>query len=241
MKPIVCYDVETTGLSPKEDYIIQLSCIKFDRETFDVLGELDYYIKPIHKYTISPEATDVHGLTKEFIEENGINLKDIAEEFINFIDGCDILTYNGNNFDIQFLYKDFELCGYDLKLEGRMFYDAYSIECTKHPRTLSTIYTKYTGKELDGAHNSLNDVKATIDIFKGQMSEMTFEEADEMPGNQLISPDGSIRRPNNDKNIIVMARGKYKDVDFMDVYKKDPSYIEWFFKNVASSYTKNVL
>ena len=245
MNMFLCaYDVETTGLSKQHDFIIQLSCIKLDKETMNEVGRRDWYIKPAHAYTIDPKATEVHGLTKEFIEANGKTIKEIADDFLSFIDGCDFLTYNGNTFDIQFLYKDFGMFGYDLKLEDRKFYDAYAMECKFRPRTLSYIYSDYTGKILDGAHNAIKDVEATIEVFKKQMEiyvDNSWNEAGKMQENQLLTPDGSIRMPNPENGNIVFAHGKYKDAEFMEIYKKDPSYVKWFMENVASNYTKNVL
>lgn len=243
-KYLVSYDVETTGLSPQNDFIIQLSCIKVEKATMVEVDRRDWYIKPAHAYTIDPKATEVHGLTKEFIEEHGKTIKEIADDFLGFIEDCDFLTYNGNTFDIQFLYKDFSMFGYDLKLEGRMFYDAYAMECTFRPRTLAYIYHDYTGKILDGAHNAIKDVEATIEVFKKQKEiflDDNWDKVDNMIENQLLTPDGSIRRPSWNSEMIVFARGKYKDCEFMEVYRKDPSYVKWFTTNVASSYTLDVL
>jgi DNA polymerase-3 subunit epsilon len=155
-------------------------------------------------------------LTKEFIEKNGKTIKEIADDFLSFIDNCDFLTYNGNTFDIQFLYKDFNMFGYDLKLEERKFYDAYAMECTFRPRTLSFIYHDYTGKILDGAHNAIKDVEATIEVFKKQQEiyGKSWEELDSMHENNLLTPDGSIRRPSAISDQIIFARGKYKDCEF---------------------------
>lgn len=243
-KYVVAYDVETTGLSTQNDFIIQLSCIKLDKETLSEIDRRDWYIKPAHKYEIHPDATKTHGLTKEFIEANGKYIKEIADDFLKFIEECDFLTYNGNTFDIQFLYKDFNMFGYDLKLEDRIFYDSYAMECTFRPRTLSYIYSDYTGKILDGAHNAIKDVEATIEIFRKQKElylDDNWEKIDEMKENQLLTPDGSIRRPSSTTDQIVFTRGKYKDCEFMEIYRNDPSYIKWFMENVASNYTKKVL
>ena len=67
-KFIVCWDVETTGLNPKEDFMIQLAVSKFSKETMEIIESKKWYVKPAHNYTISPQAQAVHGLTKEFIE-----------------------------------------------------------------------------------------------------------------------------------------------------------------------------
>lgn len=241
MKNIVCYDVETTGLSIKNDYIIQLSLIKFNPETFEELDSRNWYIKPIHSYTIDQGAFEKNGLTREFIEKNGVNLKDICGEIIEFFEGCDVLSYNGNSFDINFLCKDMELCGYEFSLEGRTFYDAMMIYRELYPSTLSAVYTRYTGKQLDGAHNALNDVRATIEVFKHELEDekLTYEQLNEKEYNHILSPEGSIRRL--DSGDIVFRVGKYKDSEFIDVYRRDPMYVNWFGDNLASKYTKMIL
>ena len=245
-KNIVAFDVETTGLSPQEDYIIQLAMVKFVADTLEKIDARKWYIKPIHAYTITPGAFEAHGLTKEFIEANGVNLKDIAPEIIDFVKDCDYLTYNGNSFDVKFIYKDLAIVGYDFPMEGKIFYDAFSIYKIYHPSTLSAVYKNMTGKELEDAHDAFADVNATIAVFEALQKEQgtTLQEWAEMKENQMLSPEGSIRRATNmgeDGDYIVFAVGKYKDAEFCEVFKKDYGYIKWFLANVASEYTKNVL
>jgi DNA polymerase-3 subunit epsilon len=244
-KNIICYDVETTGLNPQEDFIIQLSMVKFDRNSFEIIDEKNWYIKPAHKYTINPQAQEKHGISKEWLDNNGIYLKDIIQEIDEFIKDCDFLTYNGNSFDIKFLYKDLKLWGYELDLNNRKFYDSFGMECRFNPRNLSFIYNKYTGKDLEGAHNALADVKATIEVFSHQKEQykLSWDDLNDFQENNLLSPEGSIRNAAaaGEEPRIVFAIGKYKDSEFMEVYRKDPGYIKWFSENVATSYTLNIL
>ena len=86
-KHIVAFDVETTGLSFKDDYIIQLSAIKFD-ENFNTIATIDHLIKPIYDFEIAEGAFEKHGISKEMIAENGVDLIDAAKEFLAFIEGC---------------------------------------------------------------------------------------------------------------------------------------------------------
>lgn len=238
MKDIVCFDVETTGLSQKEDFIIQLSMIKID-QSFNKIDSKSWYIKPVHKYEIKTTAIEKHGITKEFLEENGVSLKDIAQEILDFIEGCDFLTYNGNSFDIGFLYKDLKLVGYDLNMEGRTCYDAFLLYKMMYPSTLEAVYKRCTGKDLEGAHNAINDVEATIDVYK-YLHELNVD-VDEGAFN-IVSPEGSIRKIIIDRvENLVFSFGKYKDDEFLSVYNKDPQYVKWFLGNVASEYTFNIL
>ena len=243
-KYIVAFDVETTGLSQTDDYVIQLSAIKFEKLTYKRIKVFDHYIKPIRAYEIKPGAFEAHGLTKEFIEENGVPLKSVAPEFVEMFEDADVLTFNGNRFDVNMIYKDLLAIGIEFPMEGKIFYDSYGIEVRLNPRNLSNVYFNYTGECLEDAHNSLADVGATIEVFKRQLEVLnedneTGEEVDQWSENQLYSPEGSIRNAaqGNEPERIVFNIGKYRDQEFMTVCKTDPGYISWFKDKVASPYT----
>jgi DNA polymerase-3 subunit epsilon len=246
-KHIVSFDVETTGLSVQTDYIIQLAMVKVDASNLEILESKKWYIEPIHNYEITEGAFQAHGISKEFLKKNGVSLKDIAPEILEFIKDADYLTYNGNSFDVKFLYKDLSLVGYELPMEGKVFYDAFSLYKAYHPCTLSALYKGYTGKELEGAHDALADVKATIEVFKCLKEEqnVSLEEFSSLQISQMISPEGSIRRAANanedDNEYLVFAVGKYRDAEFCEILQKDYNYVKWFLNNVASKYTINML
>lgn len=252
-KDLVAFDVETTGLNPRKDFIIQLAMIKLDSETLNVKEQKKCYIKPEGEYEISPQAFEKHGITKEFLKSNGVNLKSVAQKIIDFFEDCDVLTYNGNNFDVNFLYSNLKNVGFDFKLEGRVFYDAFLMYKRLHPSTLEAVYKYYTGDELEGAHDAFNDVKATIEVFRymQDMEGLSMEEMRELDENKLYSPEKSIivkqvAGSDDSSSVyenceIVFASGKHKDEEFMKVCKQDPSYVKWFMENVASDYTKSVL
>ena len=240
MRNIVAWDVETTGLSPQNDHIIQLAMIKFD-ENFNIIDQLNHLIIPEGDFNIDPKATKVHGYTKEYIIENGKPLREVAKEIIDFVDDCDYLTYNGNTFDVQFIVNDLQQIGYEFPMGDRLFYDAYAMECRFNPRNLSAVYKKYTGEELVGAHDAFADVKATIEVFKHQIK-LTDEDITKWPENNLISPEGSIRNAASpgDPALIVFTKGKYKDCNLKEVLKNDRSYFLWWWQNVASMRSKQI-
>lgn len=242
IKEVVCYDVETTGLSTKEDYIIQLSLMVFDLDSFQIKDKRSWYIKPIGNYTINPQAQAAHGLTKEFIEANGVPLKSIADEVLGIFENRDILSYNGNTFDIQFMIKDFKLIGKEFKTSGKKFYDSYIIESKLFPRNLSAVYKKYTGQDMQGAHDASNDVLATYYIFRNQIEQnkLSIKELNEWNEFDMMFPDGLLRNASTpgDPEHIVFTKGKYKDVDFVDVCKRDPGYIKWYFESIATAEAK---
>ena len=248
-KKIASVDVETTGLNPQNDFIIQLSAKVFDKDTFKILEVFNEYIKPQHAYEIEPDATAVHGLTKEFIEENGKPLTEVGPGFLEMIKDCDILTYNGNSFDVKFLYNDFALAGLQFPIENKKFYDAFAMECRILPRDLGATFQRYMHRTMEDAglkaHDSLSDVSATICVFREQMKSrgLTFEEIDEWNENNLISPDGSIRdvaKPGEPRKIVFRV-GKYKDEDVYVVMKKDAGYMKWAADKMFAPYTLKIV
>ena len=243
MKNIVAFDVETTGLDTNKDYVIQLSAVKFDND-FNIISEMNEYVLPSNNdWEIAEGAFEKHGLTKEFIKENGRYIYDVGVEFLNFIDDCNMLSYNGNRFDVKMLSKDLKLVDLQFDL-NRTFFDALALEAKLQPRTLDAIYKKYTGKDLENAHNALYDVKATIEIFKHQLKvfadqNITLDEIMGFEESQIFDVDGMIKK---EGDTIVFAKGKYRGVEFMEVAKGDPGYIKWFMTNKDfSDHTKNIL
>lgn len=238
MKDIIAFDVETTGLNPKTDFIVQLSIIVLDR-SLTPKKEYSWYINPEGEYSISPEAFEKHGLTKEFLSQNGIRLKEIADQIIDIFGDNDILTYNGNSFDVNFLYQNLLRVGKEFPIGERHYYDAFLMYKQLHPSNLAAVYKYYTGQELEGAHDAMNDIRATVEVFKQmKLKEIGDEEIDEMDINYLYSPENSICKKCGH---IYFNIGKYKDKEFIDICNKDPEYIKWFMNSVASLHTKKIL
>ena len=244
---ILSFDVETTGLSSQNDFIIQLSAKLFDKETFKILDVFNEYIIPQHAYEISPDAEAVHGISKEFLEKNGKPLRDVAQRFLDMCEEADYLTYNGNRFDVLFLHKDLTLAGFEFPIEGHKFYDAYSIECRIMPRDLGSVFNRYMYRTMEDAglkaHDSMSDVSATICVLREQMKtrDLSFDELDTWEENNMLSPEGSIRASNapDEPLKIVFRVGKYKDEDVYIVMKKDPSYMKWASEKMFTPYTLN--
>lgn len=233
MKNLVCIDTETTGVDKKNDVIIQIAAVKVNGDTLEKIDSICYYIKPMIDFTIDEGACSKHGLTKEFIMENGKTLKEIGQDFINFIDGCDILSYNGGAFDISFINKDFSNAGFVIDWSKYNSIDVFNIECKLTSRKLENIYKKYTGNVLENAHDALSDVMATIEVYKHQRELIDTNEFI----TKIISPDGVVKYDSSNK--LVFSIGKYKNVDVYKVCKTDPQYIKWLFDNGISDTTKN--
>ena len=183
---LVCFDTETTGLDVQKEHIIQLSLVKFDTETWEKTDTRDWYILPEGDFEIPKEAEAVHHISKEFLLEHGVSLRSVYEELVAFTEGCDMLSYNGNGYDAPLLHYNLKRLGLDFAFEGRIWYDALLLERIhtagmtdengeKLHNNLTSAYTRYYGHPFEGAHNSLDDVLATIEVFKAQVAAHGWE------------------------------------------------------------------
>lgn len=227
---ITALDLETTGLDTQKDYIIQIGLIKFDSKTWEIIKEKKWYIKPAKDFSIDPGAQEKHGITKEFLLENGVFLKDVWEEAKEIIGNDDILSYNGNCFDVPMLYFNLARNGLSFDFTNRMFLDAMIIEKKRLQYNLSAAYKRYTGKELEGAHDALQDVKATIEIFKNQVQQVP-EIVEEKSNFKMVSPEGMVKYNKNGE--LVFSNGKYKNKTTNEICKNDPLYIKWIFEKFS--------
>lgn len=252
MDRIAIYDVETTGLDPKRDHIVQLSAVKLGKKNMmKIIDKFDAYVIPAGEWNMSPAAQEVTGLSKEFILAHGRPTKEVLMEFNDWIADSDLGGYNSNRFDIKFLYNESQACGLGFDMKGRKFYDVLAMECRIHPRNLGAIYKNYTGKTMEDsgldAHNSLSDTTATAVVMAHQMMQenLNWEDIDTWQENQIISPEGSIRNTSMEGHEprLVMAFGKWKDQDIYEMAQSPEgiSYLSWAKENVFSIYTLQVI
>lgn len=226
---IVAFDLETTGLNTQTDHIIQIGLVKFNKSTYEELGHIMFYIKPETNFSIDPYAQEKHGISKDFVIENGVLLRDVWGEISEFIGDCDILSYNGNSFDVPMLYNNLKRYNLEFDFISRKYYDSMVVERKRIQYKLSETYKRYTGKELEDAHDALADVRATVQVFKHQ-----FEQVPDMFNDTeftMISPEGFVKI--NDNNELVFTSGKYRGKRTNDICKTDPSYIRWIVEKFS--------
>ncbi len=221
---VVCFDTETTGLDVQRDWIIQLSFVKFRAADFEEVDHRDWYIRPSGAYTIAPSAEEVHHISREMLEQEGVSLRSVYPDMMAFVEGCDLLSYNGNGFDARILYYNLQREGLTFDFEHRTFYDAYIIEVGRTSRRLSDVYRRYYKHDFKGAHNSLADVRATIEVFKAQCKKPRSADEIEREEFDFISLDGFLAMH---EGKAVFAQGKYKGESIEQVLQIDPSYINW--------------
>jgi DNA polymerase III epsilon subunit-like protein len=231
---LVCFDTETTGLDVQKEHIIQLSLVKFDTDTWQILDQRNWYILPDVPFTIPAEAEAVHHISKEFLQQNGVSFRSIYDDFMAFTDGCDMLSYNGNGYDAPILYYNLKRLGLSFDFDNRTWFDALLLERIhtegmtdengeKLHNNLTAAYTRYYGHPFEGAHNSLDDVLATIEVFKAQVAENGWQwtQRDEFG---FISYDRWLVRKGD---YYYLNQGAHKGESIESMLRIDRSYLEW--------------
>lgn len=231
---LVCFDTETTGLDVQKEHIIQLSLVKFETETWSVLDQRDWYILPEVEFEIPAEAEAVHHISKTFLLENGVSLRSIYNELLAFTNGCDMLSYNGNGYDAPILHYNLKRLGLTFDFEHRTWYDALLLERIhtagkvdengeRLQNNLTSAYTRYYGHPFEGAHNSLDDVMATIEVFKAQVREHGWEwtQRDEF---DFICFDRWLVKKGG---YYYLTQGAHKNESIDSMVRIDRSYLEW--------------
>ncbi|EAQ42060.1 3'-5' exonuclease [Polaribacter sp. MED152] len=239
-KPIVFFDLETTGVNIATDRIVEISILKVfpngnkESKTWLVNPEIE----------IPQGATDVHGITNEKVVTEP-TFKELAGKVSEMIAGCDLAGFNSNRFDIPLLAEELMRAGIDFDMQNRKAIDVQVIFHKKEQRTLSAGYQFYCGKELEGAHGAEADTNATYEILLAQV-----EKYDDI-GNSVdalseFSTHG--KRADfagfilfNDENQEIFSFGKYKGRTVEEVLTENPGYNNWIQNADFPLYTKKVL
>ena len=225
MNNIVIFDIETTGLDKSKDSIIQFAAIKYDLENNKLIDDLNLYIQPEGSFEISVAAYFKHHISAKFLLDKPF-FKDVADQIINFIGDCDIITFNGNGFDIPFLKNELNRVGKDIDFLNRKCWDAFLEEKRRNGNNLESTYKRYKGKTPEEAgltmHDALSDVKCTLSVWIAQNRIQKYDPEKMFGEDNFISMnifDG--------KEQPCFNNGKYKNVSLELVKKFDKHYLEW--------------
>ena len=239
-KPIVFFDLETTGVNIATDRIVEIAVLKVfpngnkESKTWLVNPEME----------IPQGSIDIHGITNEKVVTEP-TFKELASQVSDLISGCDLAGFNSNRFDIPLLAEELMRAGIDFDMNDRKAIDVQVIFHKKEQRTLGAGYQFYCDKELEGAHGAEVDTNATYEILLAQVEKYgdigntvdalseysTHGERADFAGFILM----------NDEKQEVFSFGKYKGRTVEEVFKENPGYNNWIQNADFPLYTKKVL
>ena len=240
-RPIVFFDLETTGVDVVKDRIVEMSLIKIHPD-----GEEETHTWLVNpERPIPPEVTAVHGIKDEDVADKPV-FKDLAHRVFDLIKDADLAGYNSNKFDIPLLAEEFLRAGIDFEMNKRVAVDVQNIFHRMEQRTLAAAYKFYCQKDLTDAHSAEADVRATYEVLKAQLdrypedleNDMNFLSA--FSNRQNVADFAGFIAFNDDGNEM-FTFGKYKGKLVEEVLERDPGYFGWMQNADFPLYTKKVL
>ncbi len=236
-RPLVFFDLETTGTNVSHDRIVEISIIKLmpDGQAF----ERTRRINP--EMPIPAEATAIHHITDEDVA-NEPTFRQVAASLAQLMEGCDIAGFNSNRFDIPLLDQEFARAHVDFDITRAHFVDVQTIYHKREPRNLTAAYRYYCGKNLEDAHSALADTRATMEVLMAQL-----DKYDDLPteinalseyASQNRNVDLMGRLIYDDKRREIINFGKYKGRVAAEVLAVDPGYYSWIMSGDFPENTK---
>lgn len=165
-RPVIFFDLETTGTDYQRDRIIEISILRVSPMPIAIEAPRTWRIKP--GIRIPRESTDIHGIREEDLA-NAPSFADLADELIAIFEGADLGGFAISRMDVKMLNREFERAKKDFNLNGARLVDAQVIFHRREPRDLSAALQFYRGKELEGAHGAEADTIASLEVFAGQL------------------------------------------------------------------------
>ena len=254
-RDLVFFDIESTGLNVMKDRIVQIALIKYPKGGGEP-KEKEMLVNP--GIPISEESIAIHGITPEKVANKPTFIQ-VAHEINDFIGNADLSGYNSDRFDIPMLMEEMARAGIDFDVDNRRAIDVQKIFYKMEPRTLVAALKHFCGKKLEDAHDALADVRATVDVLKGQLimyQETDYEDSD---GYTTIRPikndmaaiakfigdtrtvDATQRFKYNHQGEIVFNFGKYVGQPAAELLYKDRHYLNWILEKDFSTQVKKIV
>lgn len=267
-RPLIVFDLETTGLDLVKDRIIQISYIKVTPQGDELRG--NELVNP--QKDIPLVVQQLTGISNEIVSSKP-TFKELAPALAATFRGCDFAGFNSNRFDVPMLAEEFLRAEVDFDFSKCRLIDAQTIYHRMEPRNLAAAYKFYTGHKMEDdfrAHRADQDTEATYRVLQGELDMYAPGRQDE-PGRVLDNDmDQLAEFSKQNDNVDFAGRivwrdvtdgkgntvagadgkpqrhevfnfGKYKGFDVADVLHRDPGYYSWMLSSDFTYNTKQVL
>ena len=267
-RPLIVFDLETTGLDFIHDRIIQISYIKVSPDGTEERENI--FVNP--EKPIPHEVVELTGITDDDVKD-APTFKTLAPQLCEKFKGCDFVGYNSNHFDIPMLAEEFLRAGIDFDFSKVRLIDAQTIFHKMERRNLAAAYKFYCGRKMEDdftAHRADEDTEATYRVLMGELDKYApgvQEEPDRVLENDMdylaefskqndnvdfagrivwkpvIGADGKpvLDADGKEQKVEVFNFGKYKGRPVADVLRTDIGYYSWMMGGDFTFNTKQVL
>ncbi|HXK75792.1 MAG TPA: 3'-5' exonuclease [Bacteroidaceae bacterium] len=239
-RPLVVFDLETTGTDTVKDRIVEICLIK----VYPNGNEESRTMRINPEQPIPASASAVHGIYDEDVKDCP-TFKDAAEDLAAIISDSDLAGFNSNRFDVPMLAEEFIRAGVQIDLSLCKLVDVQVIFHKREQRTLVAAYKFYCDGDLTDAHSAEADTKATLEVLKSQV-----EKYDDLPcdidglseySTQNRTVDFAQRIVLNENDEPVFNFGKFKGQSVKKILRNDSGYYNWMMQSDFPRHTKAVL
>lgn len=224
-RPLAVIDLETTGLNPDQDRIIEIAILKILPD-----GETVKYVKRLNpQIPIPAEATAVHGIRNQDVAGEP-SFQKVAHEMADLLKECDLAGFNVLKYDLRLLRREFERSGIDFSTKDRAIVDAKQIYHSKERRDLEAACRFYLDEEHVHAHTALDDVLATWRVLNAQLARYSDLPRDPAGLDRIFN---DVRFVDSDGKFewrglnAAFSFGKYRGRILQEIAKEDPEYLSW--------------
>ncbi|MBU4000195.1 3'-5' exonuclease [Patescibacteria group bacterium] len=239
-KPLVIFDVETTGNVIYKDKIIELAYIKIYLD--GRVKKEEMMLDP--QMQISREATAVHGLINKDVSGKPTFMKK-AQEIWEIFNGCFYGGFNVMNFDLPILRREFIRVGMDFDYNISQIVDSRIIYQHMVPRSLAATYRYYCGKEFNQSHTALGDVEVAAEILAKQLDKYSeigdwgfINKIHQSPENSYVDSSRKFYWRHGRAHF---AFSKYRGIALSEVAKVNPKFLKWILAADFSEETKTIV
>ena len=230
-RPLAFFDIESTGVVPQRDRIVEIAVLMINPD-----GSTQSNVRRLNPgIPIPAGATEIHGISDADVADCP-HFADIAGKLFKYLSNCDLGGYNITGFDIPILEAEFKRAGFDFDVSGRKIVDAYNIFCKLYPRSLTSAYKFFCGKDLEGAHGAAADTNAAFEVLLGQLAKHP-----ELPGDiaglsefsDLTDPDAVDKqcRFKWSGDEVVVNFGKNSGRTLKEISENDPGFLRWIIRS----------
>jgi DNA polymerase-3 subunit epsilon len=239
-RPLVIFDLETTGVNINHDRIVEISLLKIFPNEDEELRT--FRVNP--GIPIPKEVSEIHGIYDKDVADKP-TFKQLAPELNEFLKLCDFGGFNSNKFDFPLMVEEFYRAEIDFDIENRKFVDVQRIFHKMEPRNLTAAVKFYVNEDLEGAHSAEVDTIATWKVLKAQIEKYESLPSDVKGLHEFSSTDNAVdlagRFVFNQKKEAVFNFGKHKGKTIESVLRSEPSYYNWMMDGDFPLQTKRVL
>lgn len=251
-RPLLFFDIESTGLNIASDCIIELSFVKIlpgNEQRIKTWKVCPWDYEHCCQKPISPSASAVNGVYDKDLVDCP-KFYEIVDEVVEWIGDSDLAGFNSAKFDLPMLAEEIErvraYTGRDvaINLHEKQMVDVQTIYHALEPRNLRAAYRFYCGGEdFDNAHTAEADTIATYEVLKGQLDrypDTLRNDVNFLAGfaGRPKTVDYAGRLIYNENKDAVISFGKHKGRTARDVYSYEPSYFDWISKGEFTLDTK---